>query len=191
MLIYSDRHLHIGCFGYKAREANMRRIHWTRTEKHSGCMGGRESCYDSLVGLVELHDLLLQFFGLVGGEAQLADVVAGQLLWVVVSQLRLSRVGAQNGVGGKGAGKTTRHHVISQLQTQIVPGVGQRKMNERRDKCTHLKLIDQNHPQRATGQRHNTWIPPLTLWCPQSAGRGLEGKTLRWKQSSRDHLRGK
>lgn len=135
LLIYSDRHLHIGCFGYEA-------IHWTRTETHSGFIGGRESCYDSLVGLVELHDLLLQFFGLVGGEAQLTDVVAGQLLWVVVSQLRLSRVGAQNGVGGKGAGKTTRHHVISQLQTQIVPGVGQRKMNERRDKFTHLKSID-------------------------------------------------
>lgn len=93
----------------------------------SGCISGRESCYDSLVRLVELHDLLFQFFGLVGGEAQLADVVASQLLWVVVSQLRLCRVGAQNSVGGKRARKTTRHHIISQLQTQIVPRVGRRR----------------------------------------------------------------
>lgn len=72
-----------------------------------GWISRQESCDDSLVRLVELHDLLLQFFGLVGGEAQLADVVACQFLWVVVSQLRLRRVGAQHGVGGKGAGKTT------------------------------------------------------------------------------------
>lgn len=93
-------------------------------------MSRRESLYDSLVCLVELHDLLLQFFGLVGGEAQLADVVACQFFWVVVTQLRLCRVGTQNSVGGKGAGKATRHHIISQLQAQVVPAVGQRKTKE-------------------------------------------------------------
>lgn len=117
--------MHVGCFGYEAREA---RLQWIaiREAQAVASVAGRLAV-DSLVRLVELHDLLLQFFGLVGGEAQLADVVAGQFLRVVVSQLRLRRVGAQNGVGGKGAGKTARHHVVSQLQAQVVPGGGQRK----------------------------------------------------------------
>lgn len=106
--------------------------------RQSACISRRESCYDSLVRLVELHDLLLQFFGLVGGEAQLADVVARQFFRVVVSQLRLRCVGSQNGVGGKGAGKTTRHYVISQLQAQVVPTVWTKK-SEVTGKFTHLK----------------------------------------------------
>ena len=76
---------------------------------------------------MHLHDLLLQLLGLVGGEAQLADVVAAQLLRVVVPQLRLHRERAQHGVRGEGAGQPAGHHVVPQLQTQEVAGRGERR----------------------------------------------------------------
>lgn len=49
---------------------------------------------NQLVALVEFHDLFLKLFGLVGCKAQLAEVVAAQLLMVIVSQFRLYRVRA-------------------------------------------------------------------------------------------------
>lgn len=70
---------------------------------------------------MQLHDFLLQLFGLIGRKAQFTDVVAAQFLRVVVSQFRLHRVWAQHCVGGKGAGQATWNHIISQLQAQVVP----------------------------------------------------------------------
>lgn len=70
---------------------------------------------------MELHDFLLQLFGLVGSKAKLADVVTAQFLRVVVSQFRLSCVRAQYCMGGKGAGQAAWNHIISQLQAQVVP----------------------------------------------------------------------
>lgn len=70
---------------------------------------------------MQLHDFLLQLFGLIGREAQFTDVVAAQFLGVVVSQFRLHCVWTQHCVGGKGAGQATGNHIISQLQAQVVP----------------------------------------------------------------------
>lgn len=41
---------------------------------------------------MQVYDLFLQLFGLVGSEAEVADVIAAQLFRVVVSQLRLGDV---------------------------------------------------------------------------------------------------
>lgn len=74
----------------------------------------------SPVGLVQLHDALLQLSCLVGGEAQLAHVVAHVLLSVMVTQLGLDGVGAQQGVGDKGAGQAPCDDVGTELQAQVV-----------------------------------------------------------------------
>lgn len=78
----------------------------------------------SPVGLVQLHDALLQLPCLVGGEAQLAHVVAHVFLSVVVTQLGLHGVGAQQGVGDKGAGQAPRDDVSTELQAQVVSAGG-------------------------------------------------------------------
>lgn len=71
---------------------------------------------------MQLHHPLLQLTRLVGSEAEVADVVGAVLLGLVVTQLSLDGVGAQQGVGDKRAGQTPGQHVIPQLQAQVVPG---------------------------------------------------------------------
>ena len=69
---------------------------------------------------MQLHHPLLQLSSLVGGEAEVADVVGAVLVMVVVTQLRLHRVGAQQRVCDEGAGEPAREDVIPQLQTQVI-----------------------------------------------------------------------
>lgn len=69
---------------------------------------------------MQLHHPLLQLPRLVGGEAEFTDVVRGVLIMVIVSQLRLDRVGTKKSVCDKGAWQSAREDVISQLQTQVI-----------------------------------------------------------------------
>lgn len=62
---------------------------------------------------MQVQDLLLQLFGLVGSEAEVADVIASQLIRVVVSQLRLGDVWTQERMSDKGAWQTARHDIVS------------------------------------------------------------------------------
>lgn len=56
-----------------------------------------------LVVSMQLHHPFLQLAGLVGGEAEVADVVGAVVVVVVVAQLGLHGVGAQKGVGDERA----------------------------------------------------------------------------------------
>lgn len=71
---------------------------------------------------MQLHDPLLQLPGLVGGKAELADIVAHVLLSVIVAQLSLHGVGAQQSMCDEGAGQPARDDVCPQLQAQVVSG---------------------------------------------------------------------
>lgn len=51
-----------------------------------------------LVVSMELHHPLLQLASLIGGKAEIADIVGAVVLLVVVPQLSLHSVGAQEGV---------------------------------------------------------------------------------------------
>ncbi|MEQ2175282.1 hypothetical protein GOODEAATRI_016542, partial [Goodea atripinnis] len=48
---------------------------------------------------VELHHPLLQLASLIGSEAEVTDVIGAVVIQVIVSQLGLNGVGAQEGVG--------------------------------------------------------------------------------------------
>lgn len=76
----------------------------------------------SPVCLVQLHDPLLQLSGLVRGKAELADIVAHVLLGIIVAQLSLHGVGAQQGMRDEGAGEPACDDVCPQLQAQVVSG---------------------------------------------------------------------
>ena len=89
----------------------------------TGCSRG--PCH-SPVALVQLDDLVFQFFRVVWGKAELADVVAATLVRVVVAQFRLDGVGAQQGQRDEGAGQPAGHDVVAQLQAEVVPSGGQR-----------------------------------------------------------------
>lgn len=78
------------------------------------------------VALVQLHNFILQFFRVVWSEVELTDVVAPTLLRIVVSQLGLHCVGAQQGKSHKGAGQPSGHNIISQLQAEVVPSRGRK-----------------------------------------------------------------
>lgn len=69
---------------------------------------------------MELHHPLLQLASLIGGKAEIADVVGAVVVMVVVPQLGLNSIGAQEGVSDKWAWQSTWQHVIPQLQTQVV-----------------------------------------------------------------------
>lgn len=56
---------------------------------------------------MELHHPLLQLASLIGGEAEIADVVGAVVVVVVVPQLRLNAVGAQEGVSDERARQST------------------------------------------------------------------------------------
>lgn len=71
--------------------------------------------------MVQLHHPLLQLTGLVGGKAEVADIVGAMFLRLVVSQFSLDSVGTQKGVGDKRAGQTAGQNVVPQLQAQVVP----------------------------------------------------------------------
>lgn len=74
------------------------------------------------MSFVQLHHLLLHLPGLRGGELEVADVVEAVLVGVVVAQLRLQGVGAQQGVGDEGAGQPARGDVLAKLKAQEIPG---------------------------------------------------------------------
>lgn len=74
----------------------------------------------SPVGLVQLHDALLQLPCLVGGKAELTDIVAYMLLSIVVTQFGLHSIGAQQGMRDEGAGQSPRDDICTQLQAQVV-----------------------------------------------------------------------
>lgn len=76
----------------------------------------------SPVCLVQLHDPFFQLPSLVRGEAELTDIVAHVLLGIVVAQLSLHGVGAQQGVRDEGAGQAACDDVCPQLQAQVVSG---------------------------------------------------------------------
>lgn len=75
----------------------------------------------ALVGLVQIHDLVLQLWRLVGGNLEVLQVgTRGHILGIVVAHLGLHQIGAQQGVGDKGAGQTPLEDIIAHLQAQVV-----------------------------------------------------------------------
>lgn len=56
---------------------------------------------------MELHHPLLQLARLIGSKAEIADVVGAVVILVVVSQLGLNSVGAQEGVSDERARQAT------------------------------------------------------------------------------------
>lgn len=89
----------------------------------------------SPVGLVQLHNALLQLSCLVGGEAELADIVAHVLFGIIVAQLSLHSIGAQQGMRDKGAGQAPRDDVRTELQAQVVSTEGDRGLEWGRSTC--------------------------------------------------------
>lgn len=79
---------------------------------------------------MELHHPLLQLTSLVGGKVEIADVVGAVVIVVVVSELGLNGVGAQEGVSDERAWQPTWQHVIPQLQTQVVSVRGEKRGGE-------------------------------------------------------------
>lgn len=69
---------------------------------------------------MELHHPLLQLTSLIGGEAEIGDIVGAMVILVVVPQLCLNTVGAQEGVSDEWARQAAWQHVIPQLETQVV-----------------------------------------------------------------------
>lgn len=69
---------------------------------------------------MKLHHPLLQLASLIGGEAEIIDIVWAVVVLVVVSQLSLNGVGAQQGMSDERARQSAWQHVIPQLQTQVV-----------------------------------------------------------------------
>lgn len=82
---------------------------------------------------MELHHPLLQLARLIGSKAEIADVVGAVVILVVVSQLGLNSVGAQEGVSDERARQATWQHVIPQLQTQVVSVRWDEKGEERKE----------------------------------------------------------
>lgn len=64
---------------------------------------------------MQLHDSLLQLTGLIGGKAEVTDVVRAVLVLVVVPELSLDSVGTQQSVSDERAGEPTGQDVITQL----------------------------------------------------------------------------
>lgn len=95
------------------------------------------------VAFVQLDHFILQLFRVIWREAELADVVAAVLVGVVVAELRLDGVGAQQGQRDERAGQPTRHNVISQLQAEVVPATEHR---------SGLESAPPSLPQRSAAQ---------------------------------------
>lgn len=70
---------------------------------------------------MQLHHLFLQLFVLSRGQAQILNIICPVELRVILSQLRLGRVGAQQGQCDKGTGKNAMDDVLPQLEAQKVP----------------------------------------------------------------------
>lgn len=70
---------------------------------------------------MQLHDLLLKFFGLSWDQLEILGIVSAVDLRVVLAQFRLQGVRAKQGQGHKRARQTATLDVLSQLQTQVVP----------------------------------------------------------------------
>lgn len=99
---------------------------WWPSQEGSGQQGKEqgEAWAEALspVRLVQLHDPFFQLPGLVRGEAELADIVAHMFLSVIVTQLSLHGIGAQQGMRDEGAGQAACDDVRPQLQAQVVSG---------------------------------------------------------------------
>lgn len=130
----------------------------------------------SPVRLVQLHDPLLQLSGLVRGEAELTDVVAHMLLGIVVAQLGLHGVGAQQGVRDEGAGQPACDDVCPQLQAQVISGDRGEWAWARCLSRPRCPLSQPNQPQHPSAQwkrndpRHAFhvlifWVCPMRWFC--------------------------
>lgn len=64
-------------------------------------------CVAVLVVSMQLHHSLLQLPSLIGSETEIADIVQCMLVVIIVAELSLDRVGAQEGVGDKRARQPT------------------------------------------------------------------------------------
>jgi len=73
------------------------------------------------MGLVQIHDLVLQLRSLVWGDLELLQISPrGHVLGIVVAHFRLHQVGSEQCVGDKCAGQSALQDVIAHLQTQVV-----------------------------------------------------------------------
>lgn len=86
---------------------------------------------------MQLHDLLLKFFGLSWDQLEILGIVSAVDLRVVLAQFRLQGVRAEQGQSHKRAGQMAILDVFPQLQTQVVP-------------VQHKQLINMLRIQRLT-----------------------------------------
>lgn len=73
------------------------------------------------VRTMQLHHLVLQLFRLTRGYLHLLAIVVTMHLRVVLAQLRLQGIGAQESQRDEGAGEAALQDVLPQLQAQVVP----------------------------------------------------------------------
>lgn len=73
------------------------------------------------MGLVKIHDLILQLSRLIWSDLEVLQVgPGGHFLCIVVAHLRLHQVGSEQSVGDECAGQSTLQDVIAHLQAQMV-----------------------------------------------------------------------
>lgn len=70
---------------------------------------------------MQLHHFVLQLFRLTRGYLHFFAVVVAMHLWVILAQLRLQGIGAQECQRDEGAGEAALQDVLPQLQAQVVP----------------------------------------------------------------------
>lgn len=80
-----------------------------------------DSWPNSLVGLVQIHDLVLELCCLIGCDFEVLQIGTGwHFLGIIVAHLGLHQVRAEQGVRDKGAGQTALQDVVAHLQAQMV-----------------------------------------------------------------------
>lgn len=104
---------------------------------------------------MELHNLLFELLCLVWGQFKFADVVGAVQVGIVVAQLGLDRVGAQQRQRGEGAGQAPRQDVLPELQAQVVPGGKTKHCLQRAERNSGTT----QSPSHATDKRSTVPVP--------------------------------
>lgn len=143
----------------------------------SAAASGKWACRP--VGSVQLRHLLFQLLGLHRCKLEVAEVTTAVLLWVMVPQLSLQRIGPQEGVCHEGAGQAARGDVLPQLKAQEVPVGGQGRRPVRRGVEVPGKRRPPGHPAPVAQAIPLMSHPALAPGLGTATARGLTGPPSR------------
>lgn len=107
---------------------------------------------------MQLDHFIFQLLSVIWRKAKFADVVTAILVGVVVAELGLHGVGAQQGKRDEGAGQPAGHDVVSQLQAEVVPA-GEHH----------------HHSDRVCQQQSSKEPGVLCWWAENSQAQGFSG----------------